>query len=490
MTLLRLADGTALEGRMLLGRDWTASEGGDVIEVFNPADLTSIGTVPNATPKDAQRAVAAAFAAQPIWAEMLAGERSRILRAWAELVRLNRHGLARLLTTEQGKPLAEALGEADVTADFIDWFAEEGRRAYGQLIPPFAAGKQLVVTREPVGVAVAITPWNFPLSMVARKIAPALAAGCTAILKPSEDAPFTSLALAELAREAEFPDGVLNVITCSRANAVETVRALLEDTRVRKLSFTGSTGVGKILLGLAAQTVKRTSMELGGNAPFIVFDDADLDKALAGFMAAKFRNAGQVCIAPNRLLVHDSVHDSFLEGLTERVRALKVAPGLEEGSQIGPLINRRGLEKALELVRDAVRDGAEIVLGGEPHARGGTFLEPTILKGINAQMRIFREEVFGPVVPVVRFADEEEAISLANDTDAGLAAYFYSRDVNRVWRVSRSIESGMIGVNDGVISNPVAPFGGVKASGLGREGGQSGIMEYLEEKYLCMGLDN
>lgn len=475
---------------MLLGRDWSASEGEDIITVLNPADLSAIGTVPNATPKDAKKAVAAAHAAQPKWAGMLAGDRSRILRAWADLVRVNRQELAQLLTTEQGKPLNEALGEADVTADFIDWFAEEGRRAYGQVIPPFAAGKQLVVLREPVGVAVAITPWNFPLSMVARKVAPALAAGCAAILKPSEDAPLTSLALAELAQEAGIPAGVLNVITCSRENAVETVRALLEDTRVRKLSFTGSTAVGKILLGLAAQTAKRVSMELGGNAPFVVFDDADLDKALAGFMAAKFRNAGQVCIAPNRLLIHDSVHDRFVESLAERVRALKVAPGLDEGSQIGPLINRRGMEKALELVRDAVRDGAEIVVGGGQHTRGGNFLEPTIVKGINAQMRIFREEVFGPVVPVVRFADEQEAISLANDTDAGLAAYFYSRDVNRVWRVSRSIESGMIGVNDAVISSPVAPFGGVKASGLGREGGQSGIMEYLEEKYLCMGLDN
>lgn len=489
MSILGGAAGAAIDGRMLIGRNWSASESQDVIEVVNPADLSLVGTVPNATPKDAEQAVAAAYAAQAGWAGRLAGERARLLRGWAELVRANRVELARLLTTEQGKPLAESLGEADVTADFIDWFAEEGRRAYGQVIPEFAAGKQLVVTREPVGVAVAITPWNFPLSMVARKIAPAIAAGCATVLKPSEDAPFTSLALAELAHEAGIPDGVVNVITCSRENAVETVKALLADTRVRKLSFTGSTVVGKILLALAAGTVKRVSMELGGNAPFVVFDDADLDKALAGFMAAKFRNAGQVCIAPNRLMVQDAVHDSFVDQLAERVKALNVGPGLEEGTQIGPLINRRGMEKALGLVRDAVRDGAELVTGGEVHARGGSFLQPTILTGVNSQMRIFREEAFGPVVPVVRFSGEDEAIALANDTDAGLAAYFYSRDVNRVWRVSKAIESGMIGVNDGVISTPVAPFGGVKESGLGREGGQSGIMEYLEEKYLCMGID-
>lgn len=490
MTLLGLATGATIDGRMLIGRDWTTSEGSGTIEVFNPADESLVGTAPDATPKEAIQAVDAAHAAQSAWAGLLAGERSRVLRAWANLVRAYREELARLLTTEQGKPLAEALGEADVTAEFIDWFAEEGRRAYGQVIPAFAPGKQLVVTREPVGIAVAITPWNFPLSMVARKVAPALAAGCATILKPSEDAPFTSLALAELAREAGLPDGVLNVITCSRENAADTVKALLDDPRVRKLSFTGSTAVGKILIGLAARTVKRVSMELGGNAPFVVFDDADLDKALAGFMAAKFRNAGQVCIAPNRLLVQDSVHDAFVGNLSASVEALKVGPGLEEGSQIGALINRRGMDKALGLIRDAVRDGAEIVTGGDVHERGGSFLQPTVLTGVNPQMRIFREEVFGPVVPVIRFSGEDEAIALANDTDAGLAAYFYSRDVNRVWRVSQAIQSGMIGVNDGVISSPVAPFGGVKESGLGREGGQSGILEYLEEKYLCMGVDN
>jgi succinate-semialdehyde dehydrogenase/glutarate-semialdehyde dehydrogenase len=490
MNVLARETDTVIDGRMLIGADWCKSEGGKALDVRNPADGSIVGEVPDASTADAVRAVSAAAFAQPKWAALLAGERARILRKWAELVSAHREDLGRLLTTEQGKPLPEAIGEADVTADFIGWFAEEARRAYGRVIPPFAPDKQLVVTREPVGVAVAITPWNFPLSMVARKIAPALAAGCATILKPSEDAPFSSIALAELAREAGVPPGALNVITCSRESAVETVKALLEDGRVRKLSFTGSTVVGKILLEIAAHTVKRVSMELGGNAPFIVFDDADIDKALAGFATAKFRNAGQVCIAPNRLLVQQSIHDRFVERLTEDVEALTVGPGLEKGSKIGPLITQRGFEKALGLVREAVRDGAEVVTGGGPHALGGTFLQPTILTGINPQMRIFREEVFGPVVPVVRFADEDEAIQLANDTDAGLAAYFYTRDSSRVWRVSKALQSGMIGINDGVISTPVAPFGGVKESGLGREGGESGIAEYLEEKYLCVGTAN
>jgi len=478
----------AIDGRMLIGPDWCAADGGAVLDVRNPADQSLVGAVPDATPADAEKAVSAAEKAQAAWAAMLSGERSAILRRWADAVRAHREDLGRLLSTEQGKPLPEALIEADITASFIEWFAEEGRRAYGQVIPAFAPGKQLVVTVEPVGISVAITPWNFPLSMVARKVAPALAAGCPVILKPSEDAPFCSLALAELAQEAGLPAGVLNVITCSRDAAAETVKALLLDGRVRKVSFTGSTAVGKILLGLSAQTVKKASMELGGNAPFVVFDDADMDRALTGFMASKFRNAGQVCISPNRLLVQDHIHDEFVDRLTEKVEALKVGPGLEAGTEIGPMISERAFDKATGLVADAVRDGAAVRTGGSRHALGGTFLEPTILTAVNPQMRIFREEVFGPVVPVTRFADEEEGIALANDTEAGLAAYVYTRDSDRVWRVSAALQSGMIGVNDGVISTPVAPFGGVKESGLGREGAQSGLREYLEEKYLCIGV--
>jgi len=423
----------AIDGRMLIGPDWCAADGGAVLDVRNPADQSLVGAVPDATPADAEKAVSAAEKAQAAWAAMLSGERSAILRRWADAVRAHREDLGRLLSTEQGKPLPEALIEADITASFIEWFAEEGRRAYGQVIPAFAPGKQLVVTVEPVGISVAITPWNFPLSMVARKVAPA-------------------------------------------------------DGRVRKVSFTGSTAVGKILLGLSAQTVKKASMELGGNAPFVVFDDADMDRALTGFMASKFRNAGQVCISPNRLLVQDHIHDEFVDRLTEKVEALKVGPGLEAGTEIGPMISERAFDKATGLVADAVRDGAAVRTGGSRHALGGTFLEPTILTAVNPQMRIFREEVFGPVVPVTRFADEEEGIALANDTEAGLAAYVYTRDSDRVWRVSAALQSGMIGVNDGVISTPVAPFGGVKESGLGREGAQSGLREYLEEKYLCIGV--
>lgn len=487
MSVLASKHGSVIDGRMLVGDAWCAAGQGGVLQVRNPADGALVGQVPDATPIDTGRIISAAHAAQSGWAALLAGERSDLLREWANLIRGQRENLAELLTTEQGKPLHEALVEADITAEFIDWFAEEGRRVYGQVIPAFARGKQLVVTREPIGVSVAVTPWNFPLSMVARKIAPALAAGCATILKPSEEAPLTSLALAELAEEAGLPAGVLNVITCSRANAIETVKALLLDKRVRKVSFTGSTAVGKILLGLCAQTVKKASMELGGNAPFLVFDDADIDAAVNGFMVSKFRNAGQVCISPNRLLVQDAVHDRFVECLRDRVDGLKVGPGLVAGNEIGPMITQRSFDKALDLVRGAVRDGAKIVSGGGVHESGGTFLQPTILTGVNAQMQIFREEIFAPVVPVIRFDTEEEGIAHANDTDAGLAAYFYTRDSARVWRVSAALQAGLMGINDGVISSPVAPFGGIKESGLGREGGQSGIQEYLEEKYLCIG---
>lgn len=476
-----------LDGRLCIGNAWVAARAGLRFEVADPADGSSMGVVPDAGVEDAVAAIDAAEQAQARWRSALPASRSALLREWAALIRRNRDALANILTREQGKPLAEAGVEADAAADFIDWFAEEGRRAYGQVIPPFAAGKQLVVLREPVGIAVAITPWNFPLSMVARKVAPALAAGCAVVLKPSEEAPFCSLALAELAIEAGFPAGLFNVVTCSRSAAVETVKAMLLDARVRKVSFTGSTAVGRILLELGAATVKKMSMELGGNAPFVVFDDADQGAALEGFMAAKFRNAGQVCISPNRLLVQNGSHDAFVAALAARVASLRVGRGREAGTQIGPLISRRAFDKARGLIDEAVAAGAKIATGGGPHPQGGTFLEPTILTNVHPQMRIFREEIFAPVVAVTRFESEAQAIALANDTEAGLAAYFYSRDVARCWRVAAAIESGMIGVNDGVISTPVAPFGGIKQSGIGREGGQSGLAEYLEEKYLCFG---
>jgi succinate-semialdehyde dehydrogenase/glutarate-semialdehyde dehydrogenase len=477
----------ALGGRMCIGNAWLEAASGASFEVFDPACGAVLGRVPDAGPGDGIAAVDAAARVQAAWAGGLAGARSGLLRAWAGLIRARRNDLALLLTSEQGKPLAEARGEAEAAAEFIEWFAEEGRRAYGQVVPSFARGKQLVVVREPVGIAVAITPWNFPLSMVARKVAPALAAGCPVVLKPSEDAPLCALALAELAIEAGFPAGLLNVVTCSRAGAAETVKALLLDRRVRKVSFTGSTAVGRLLLELGAQTIKNMSMELGGNAPFVVFDDADPEAALEGFMAAKFRNAGQVCISPNRLLVQQGAHERFVAALARRVGALRVGPGLDEQSQIGPLISQRALDKTRALIEDAMRNGATLMTGGGRHALGGTFLEPTVLTGVHPQMRIFREEIFGPVVPVIRFDTEAQAIALANDTEAGLAAYFYSRDISRCWRVAGAIETGMIGINDGVISTPVAPFGGVKQSGIGREGGAAGLAEYLEEKYLCFG---
>lgn len=488
MKLAHFCGEATIEGHMLVGGVWRACRTDARFGVTDPATGALVGTVPDASAQDAADAVAAAFGARAAWAAEMPAQRALVLRAWAGLVRAHRATLARLLVTEQGKPLAEALGETDVTAEFIEWFADEGRRAYGQVIPPFAPGKHLVVLRAPVGVSIAITPWNFPMSMVARKVAPALAAGCPVVLKPSEDAPLCALALAVLAQEAGLPAGVLNVITCSRETAAETVRALLTDPRVAKLSFTGSTEVGRTLLGICAQGVKKVSMELGGNAPFIVFDDADIEAALDGFMAAKFRNAGQVCISPNRLLVQDRVHDDFVAALAERVTALRVGPGLEDGSQIGPLISSRAFDRIDRMVGDALRDGARVVSGGGAHPRGGTYFAPTVLAGVNPQMRLFREEIFGPVVPVIRFANEAEGVALANDTEAGLAAYFYTRDAARVWRVSAALESGMIGVNDGTISTPVAPFGGVKQSGIGREGGQEGLAEYLEEKYLCMGV--
>jgi succinate-semialdehyde dehydrogenase/glutarate-semialdehyde dehydrogenase len=420
----------------------------------------------------------------PAWKARTAEDRGRILRRWFELMTAHQQDLALLMTSEQGKPLAESRGEIANAASYIEWFAEEARRLYGEFIPSPWADKRIVVTREPVGVCAAITPWNFPAAMITRKVAPALAAGCTIIVKPATQTPLSALAMAELALRAGVPAGVFNVIT---GDARPIGGALTSSPVVRKLTFTGSTEVGRVLAAQCAPTLKRMSLELGGNAPFIVFDDADLDQAVAGAMASKYRNTGQTCVCTNRLLVQEGVYDAFAEKLCQAVAALKVGNGLEPGVEQGPLIDMPALTKVEELVADAIALGARALMGGRRHALGGTFYEPTVLADLTPTMRIAKEEIFGPVAPLFRFTTEEQAIQMANDTEFGLAAYFYSRDMGRVWRVSGALEYGMVGINSGIISTAVAPFGGVKQSGMGREGSLHGIDEYVDTKYLCMG---
>ncbi len=463
---------------------WCDADGGAVFDVFNPADGTKIGTAPDLGSAETRRAIEAAGNALSGWRSRTAKERAGILKKWNDLVLENVDDLARLMTEEMGKPLTEARGEVVYGASFIEWFAEEGKRLYGDIIPPPLPGRRIVVVKQPIGVIAAITPWNFPNAMITRKCAPALAAGCTVVIKPAEDTPYSALALAELADRAGFPAGVFNVVT---GNAKAIGAELTSNPIVRKLSFTGSTEVGKLLMSQCAATVKKVSLELGGNAPFIVFNDADLDAAVAGLMASKYRNSGQTCVCANRILVQSAVYDAFAEKLTAAVSALKVAPGLEEGSAQGPLINEQGLEKVERLVADALANGARALLGGKRHELGGTFFEPTILTGVNSGMALANEEIFGPVAPLYRFETEEEAVLLANDTPFGLAAYFYSRDLGRAWRVAEELEYGIVGVNEGIISTEAAPFGGFKESGLGREGSKYGIEEFVEIKYICMG---
>ncbi|MCW9079259.1 MAG: NAD-dependent succinate-semialdehyde dehydrogenase, partial [Gammaproteobacteria bacterium] len=427
----------------------------------------------------------AADAAWPQWRSKTAKERAAVLRRWFDLIMQHQEGLARLMTAEQGKPLAEARGEVAYGAAFVEWFAEEAKRVYGDVIPAAMNDRRYVVIRQPIGVVAAITPWNFPVAMITRKCAPALAAGCTVVVKPSELTPLCALALAELAQRAGFPPGVFNVLTTSDAAAVG--RVLTASPVVRKLSFTGSTAVGKLLIRDCADTVKKVSMELGGNAPFIVFDDADLDAAVAGAMASKYRNAGQTCVCANRLLIQDRIYDAFAEKLAVAVGGLKVGDGMAEGTSQGPLINQAAVEKVEQHIGDAVSKGARILCGGQRHAKGGTFFEPTILADVTPQMLLASEETFGPVAPLFRFHSEDEAVRMANDTEFGLAAYFYSRDIGRVWRVAEALEYGIVGINEGIISTELAPFGGIKESGLGREGSRYGMDEFTEIKYLCMG---
>ena len=482
---LTLKDPALLRSDAYVDGGWQAAKSGERFEVRDPAKQELLATVADMDEADADRAIAAAARAFPAWKAKTAKERAAILRNWFNLIMANQEDLARLMTVEQGKPLAETRGEIAYGASFIEWFAEEGKRVYGDVIPTHAAGKRILVLKEPVGVVGAITPWNFPNAMITRKCAPALAAGCTFVVKPSEETPLSALALAELAHRAGVPPGVFNVVTSTKASKVG--RALTQNPLVRKFTFTGSTAVGKTLMAQCATTVKKVSLELGGNAPFIVFDDADLDAAADGAMLSKYRNMGQTCVCANRILVQDKVHDAFTEKLAARVAKLKVGNGADDGVTQGPLINSRAVAKVERLLDDAVSKGATIVIGGHRHALGGTFFEPTIVTKVSPAMEIAREEIFGPVATLFRFKDEAEVIRLANDTAYGLAAYFYARDVGRVLRVSEALEYGIIGINEGIISTEVAPFGGMKELGIGREGSKYGIEDYLEIKYVLLG---
>ncbi|SDJ05579.1 succinate-semialdehyde dehydrogenase / glutarate-semialdehyde dehydrogenase [Pseudomonas flavescens] len=467
-----------------LDGQWLAADGGGSQSIFNPANGEEIGRVPDMGSAEAQRAISAANAAWPAWRACTAKERSTVLKRWHALILENADALAEILTLEQGKPLAEARGEVLYAASFIEWFAEEAKRIYGDTIPSHKPDARIVVTKEPIGVVAAITPWNFPAAMITRKVGPALAAGCPCIVKPAPETPFSALALAVLAEEAGIPPGIFNVIT---GDAVAIGNELCASATVRKLSFTGSTPIGKLLMQQCASTLKKVSLELGGNAPFIVFDDADLERAVDGALIAKFRNAGQTCVCVNRFLVQDGIHDAFVARLAERVGELKVADGFTEGAQQGPLINERAVDKVADHVADALGKGARLVCGGERHALGHGFYQPTVLAEVTTGMKVAREETFGPLAAVFRFRDEAEALHMANDTEFGLAAYCYTRDLGRAWRMSEGLEYGMVGINEGLISTEVAPFGGIKASGLGREGSHYGIDDYLEIKYTLMG---
>ncbi|HZS83910.1 MAG TPA: NADP-dependent succinate-semialdehyde dehydrogenase [Stellaceae bacterium] len=481
---MKLRDPKLFRQQCYIDGQWVDADGGGTIPVENPANGERLGTVPKMGAEETRRAIEAADRAFPAWRAKTAKERANILRKWFNLMMENQEDLAQLMTAEQGKPLAESRGEIAYAGAFIEWFAEEGKRIYGDTIPAHAADKRIVVLKEPIGVCAAITPWNFPSAMITRKAGPALASGCTMVLKPATQTPFSALALCELAERAGVPKGVFSCVT---GGAKEIGGELTSNPIVRKLTFTGSTEIGKLLMEQCAGTVKKTSMELGGNAPFIVFDDADLDMAVKGAIASKYRNAGQTCVCANRILVQDGVYDAFAKKLAEAAGAMKVGSGVEQGVVIGPLIDMRAVEKVEHHIADAVKKGAKVVIGGKRHALGGSFFEPTVLADVTTDMVVTREETFGPVAPLFRFKTEGEAIKMANDTEFGLAAYFYSRDIGRIWRVSEALEYGIVGVNEGIISTEVAPFGGVKESGIGREGSKYGIEDYLVVKYLCMG---
>ena len=483
-TTIALTEPALFREQCYVNGGWLDARGGGSIEVDNPATREVIGTVPALGAAETRAAIEAADAAWSGWRSRPAKDRAGLMRRWFELMMAHQEDLAVLMTSEQGKPLAESRGEIAYAASFIEWFAEESKRVYGDVINHPQPGKRIVVLKQPIGVVATITPWNFPAAMITRKCAPALAAGCPVVIRPASQTPFSALALAELADRAGIPPGVVNVIT---GPSGPMGAELTSNPTVRKLSFTGSTEIGKLLMSQCASTVKKVSLELGGNAPFIVFDDANLDAAVVGAMASKYRNAGQTCVCANRLLVQDGVYDAFAAKMAAAVAGLRVGNGLEEGTQQGPLIDMRAVEKVEEHIADAVGKGATVAVGGGRHARGGSFFEPTLLTGVTTAMAVAREETFGPVAPLFRFSSEDEALRMANDTEFGLAAYFYSRDIGRIWRVSEGLEYGIVGVNEGIISNEVAPFGGVKESGIGREGSKYGMDDFVEIKYLCMG---
>lgn len=483
--MIKLNDTGLLKQQAYIDGKWCDALEGGTMQVIDPANGSRLARVPDMGKAETNEAIAAASAALPGWRKRTAKDRAVLLRKWFDLIVAAKDDLARLMTAEQGKPLTESAGEVLYGASFIEWFGEEGKRVYGDIIPSFATDKRILVQREPVGVVAAITPWNFPNAMITRKAAPALAAGCTIVIKPAEDTPLSALALAELAERAGIPAGVLNIVTTARP--IEVGAALTSNPVVRKLSFTGSTAVGKQLMRQCADTMKKVSLELGGNAPLIVFDDADIDKAVQGAIISKYRNAGQTCVCANRILVQASVYPEFTKKFTEAVKNLTVGHGLQGVFDQGPMINDAAVSKVAELLQDAVDKGAELLCGGQPHPLGGTFFEPTVLGRVTSEMRVAKEEIFGPVAPVFIFDTEEQAIAMANDTEYGLAAYFYANNLGRVWRVLEQLEYGMVAVNEGVLSTEVAPFGGMKESGIGREGSRYGIDEYLEMKYALVG---
>jgi len=474
-----------LKAHGYINGEWVGDNTESRFEVTNAYTNEVISTLPEMGKKETNDAIEAANIAWPNWRSKTAKERAAILKKWFDLIMENQEDLAILMTAEQGKPIAEARGEVGYGASFIEWFAEEGKRTYGDVIPTPSNDRRIIVIKQPIGVVAAITPWNFPIAMITRKCAPALAAGCPVVIKPASETPLSALAIAELADQAGIPKGVLNVVVGTKASEIGT--ALTDSPIVRKLSFTGSTSVGKILTRNCADTMKKVSMELGGNAPFIVFDDADLDSAVSGALISKFRNTGQTCVCSNRILVQEGIYDEFVTRLADAVKTLNVGNGMEDGINQGPLISQKALDKVKDHISDAIDRGAVIVAGGKPHQSGGTMFEPTVISNVDSSMKVASEETFGPLAPIFKFSTEQEAIDMANDTEFGLASYFYTSNVNRIWRVSEALEYGMVGVNEGVISNEVAPFGGVKESGLGREGSHYGIDDFLELKYICMG---
>ncbi|WP_312591600.1 NADP-dependent succinate-semialdehyde dehydrogenase [Stutzerimonas nitrititolerans] len=482
---MQLKDSSLFRQQAYVDGAWLDADGGQTLEVNNPAGGEVLGTVPKMGAAETRRAIEAAERALPAWRDLTAKERSQTLRRWFELIMQNQEDLARLMTLEQGKPLTESRGEIAYAASFIEWFAEEAKRIYGDTIPGHQKDKRIIVIKQPIGVTAAITPWNFPAAMITRKAGPALAAGCTMVVKPASQTPFSALALAELAERAGIPKGVFSVVTGS---AGDIGNELTANPIVRKITFTGSTEVGAKLMEQCAPGIKKVSLELGGNAPFLVFDDADLDEAVKGAMQSKYRNAGQTCVCVNRIYVQDGVYDAFAQKFQAAVEKLKIGNGLDDGVDVGPLIDDRAAAKVKEHIEDAVANGARVVTGGKAHSLGSSYFEPTLMINVPHTAKVAKEETFGPLAPLFRFKDEAEAIALANDTEFGLAAYFYARDLGRVFRVAEALESGMVGVNTGMISTEVAPFGGVKSSGLGREGSKYGIEDYLEIKYLCLGL--